>query len=224
MWSSASRCARPSDDTEKNDFTIRLVRLKHTRRPTDMSARTAPIAIFTTNKSRQSRSRVVSRSASSFPGPTPHSDEGAAPGQNTKFGALTESERVETLGRAVLDSGALIFTKCHSGKFTSVNNNFLQAFGLESSEDVVGKTDDELIESVLASGKTFHHSYRGESITDLPKIWKKHDDEVMATARTHWYKERALLSGGEDTKLHEFVVMKSPFADGVVGVAVCDGI
>ena len=190
-----------------------------------MSARTAPLAIFTTKKDRQTRFRIVSRSASSFPGPTPHSDEGAAPGEtHTHFGALTESERIETLGKAVLDSGALIFTKCHSGKFTSVNNNFLEAFGLTSSSEIVGKTDEELIESILASGKTFHHSYRGEAITDLPAIWKQHDDEVMATARTHWYKERALLSGGDDTKLHEFVVMKSPFADGVVGVAVCDGI
>ena len=188
-----------------------------------MSARTAPLAIFTTNKARQTRFRIVSRSASSFPGPTPHSDEG--PGETPPhFGALTESERIETLGKAVLDSGALIFTKCHSGKFTSVNNNFLEAFGFKRSEDIVGKTDDELIESILASGTTFHHSYRGEAITDLPAIWKKHDDEVMATARTHWYKERALLSGGDDTKLHEFIVMKSPFADGVVGVAVCDGI
>jgi PAS domain-containing protein len=114
-----------------------------------MSARTAPLAIFTTNKARQTRFRIVSRSASSFPGPTPHSDEG--PGETPPhFGALTESERIETLGKAVLDSGALIFTKCHSGKFTSVNNNFLEAFGLKRSEDIVGKTDDELIESISA--------------------------------------------------------------------------
>ena len=167
---------------------------------------------------RHHRTRHI-RSSSSVPGPTPHSDD-ARP----HFGALTEDERVATLGKAVLDSGALIFTKNHAGKYTSVNNNVLDAFGLDSSEQIVGRNDEELIASVLDSGKTFHHSYRGEAIQDLPAIWRQHDEEVMCTNRTHWYKERSILGGGEDGRLHEVVCMKAPFQGGIVGVAVCDGI
>lgn len=39
-----------------------------------------------------------------------------------------------------------------------------------------------------------------------------------------WFKECVLLSGGEDIKFYEFVVMKSFFAGGVFGVAVFVGI
>jgi hypothetical protein len=170
-------------------------------------------------RSKSHRSRT-SRASSSTPGPTPHSD--AKSGDH--FGALSHDERVSILGEAIIDSGALVFTKSHSGKYTCVDNAFLKAFGFEKSEDVVGLTDDEVIEKILASGKTFHHSYRGEAVTDLPRIWKENDDLVQHNNRTMWFKERALLSGGEDTKLHEFVVMKSPFDGGVLGVAVPTGI
>jgi PAS domain-containing protein len=169
------------------------------------------------------------RASSSTPGPTPHSDECA--NQPPHFGALTHDERVKALGEAVLKSGALIFTKCHSGKYTAVNDDFLAAFGLESSDEVIGLNDEELIDKVLSSGesgKMFHHSYRGESIADLPKIWQAHDDEVLSSQRTMWYKERAIVKGGDDMKLHEYIVLKSPhkssIGDEVLGVAVLDGI
>ena len=171
-------------------------------------------------RSKSHRSRT-SRASSSTPGPTAHSD---ATSSGEHFGALSHDERVSILGEAIIDSGALVFTKSHSGRYTCVDNAFLKAFGFEKSEDVVGLTDDEVIEKILASGRTFHHSYRGESVTDLPRIWKENDDLVQHNNRTMWFKERALLSGGEDTKLHEFVVMKSPFAGGVLGVAVPAGI
>ena len=70
------------------------------------------------------------------------------------------------------------------GKYTAVNDDFLQAFGFSDSDEVVGLNDEQLIDKVLSSGesgKMFHHSYRGESITDLPKIWQAHDDEVLAS-------------------------------------------
>ena len=163
------------------------------------------------------------------PGPTPHSDECSS---RAHFGALTHDERVKALGEAVLKSGALIFTKCRSGKYTAVNDDFLQAFGFSDSDEVVGLNDEQLIDKVLSngeSGKMFHHSYRGESITDLPKIWQAHDDEVLASQRTMWFKERAIVKGGDDMKLHEYIVLKSPhksssIGDEVLGVAVLDGI
>ena len=169
------------------------------------------------------------RSSSSTPGPTPHSDECSS---RAHFGALTHDERVKALGEAVLKSGALIFTKCRSGKYTAVNDDFLQAFGFSDSDEVVGLNDEQLIDKVLSSGesgKMFHHSYRGESITDLPKIWQAHDDEVLASQRTMWFKERAIVKGGDDMKLHEYIVLKSPhksssIGDEVLGVAVLDGI
>ena len=145
---------------------------------------------------------------------------------------MTHDERVKALGEAVLKSGALIFTKCRSGKYTAVNDDFLQAFGFSDSDEVVGLNDEQLIDKVLSngeSGKMFHHSYRGESITDLPKIWQAHDDEVLASQRTMWFKERAIVKGGDDMKLHEYIVLKSPhksssIGDEVLGVAVLDGI
>lgn len=169
------------------------------------------------------------RASSSTPGPTPHSDECSS---RAHFGALTHDERVKALGEAVLKSGALIFTKCRSGKYTAVNDDFLQAFGFSDSDEVVGLNDEQLIDKVLSngeSGKMFHHSYRGESITDLPKIWQAHDDEVLASQRTMWFKERAIVKGGDDMKLHEYIVLKSPhksssIGDEVLGVAVLDGI
>jgi hypothetical protein len=169
-------------------------------------------------RSKRHRARVP-RASSSAPGPTPHSDA-----KSDHYGALSREERVGVLGEAIIDSGALVFTKSHSGKYTCVDDAFLKAFGFEKSEDVVGLTDEELVEKILASGKTFHHSYRGESVTDLPRVWKENDDLVQQSERTMWFKERAFLSGGEDTKLHEFVVMKSPYAGGVLGVAVPAGI
>lgn len=144
---------------------------------------------------------------------------------SSHFGALSHDERVQLLGEAILRSGALVFTKNHAGKYTAVNDDFLDAFGLSSSEEIVGLDDDQLVEKLLASGKTFHHSYRGESITDLPKIWREHDE--MALQRPMWFKERALLNAGDDTKLHEFVVMKAPLptelGSGIIGVAVSEG-
>jgi PAS domain-containing protein len=134
---------------------------------------------------------------------------------------LTHEERVKVLGEAVLRSGAIVFTKNHAGKYTAVNDDYLAAFGFDDSSDVVGKSDDEIVETLLGRGQTFHHSYRGESITDLPAIWRAHDE--MALERPMWFKERSLLGGGVDTKLHEFVVMKAPFEDGIIGVAVSEG-
>lgn len=118
-----------------------------------------------------------------------------------------------------------MFTKNHAGKYTAVNDDFLDAFGLSSSEEIVGLDDDQLVEKLLASGRTFHHSYRGEAITDLPAIWRQHDE--MALQRPMWFKERAILNAGDDTKLHEFVVMKAPLpaelGSGIIGVAVSEG-
>lgn len=150
----------------------------------------------------------------------------ATTGDSRHFGALSHDERVHLLGEAILRSGALVFTKNHAGKYTAVNDDFLDAFGLSSSEEIVGLDDDQLVEKVLASGeKIFHHSYRGESITDLPAIWREHDE--MALQRPMWFKERAILNAGEDAKLHEFVVMKAPLppelGSGIIGVAVSEG-
>jgi len=118
------------------------------------------------------------------------------------------------------------------GKVHRRHDDFLQAFGFSDSDEVVGLNDEQLIDKVLScgeSGKMFHHSYRGESITDLPKIWQAHDDEVLASQRTMWFKERAIVKGGDDMKLHEYIVLKSPhksssIGDEVLGVAVLDGI
>ena len=169
------------------------------------------------------------RASSSTPGPTPHSDECSS---RAHFGALTHDERVKALGEAVLKSGALIFTKCRFESTPPSNDDFLQAFGFSDSDEVVGLNDEQLIDKVLSSGesgKMFHHSYRGESITDLPKIWQAPTTQVLRVQRTMWFKERAIVKGGDDMKLHEYIVLKSPhksssIGDEVLGVAVLDGI
>lgn len=160
---------------------------------------------------------------SAVPGTTPHSDE-QAPATESKYGARSDAERIAMLGKAAIDCGAVMFVKSHSGRYRCVNDTFLEMFGFANLDEVLGKTDEELIETILAKPEhpIFHHSYRGEAITDLPQIWRENDESVLTMKRPRWFRERSPFV--KDGRLHEFVIMKAPFEDGLVGVGVLDGV
>jgi len=159
---------------------------------------------------------------SAVPGTTPHSD---ACRENPKpFGARTDNERIAELGKGVMACGAILFTKTHSGRYRCVNDTFLEMFGFASLDEVLGKTDEELVETLLAKPEhpIFHHSYRGEAITDLPSVYRENDESVMEMNQPRWFKERAAFV--KDGRLHEFCIMKAPFDGGIIGVGVLDGV
>lgn len=195
-----------------------------------MMTRTRPAAFRgRTRVSRVARSSEADDAASSggecppsaVPGTTPHSDTTATP---HPYGARTDAERIDMLGKAALDCGAIMFVKSHSGRYRCVNDTYLEMFGFSCLDEVLGKTDEELIETILAKPEhpIFHHSYRGEAITDLPEIWRENDESVLTMKRPRWFRERSPFV--KDGRLHEFVIMKAPFEDGLVGVGVLDGV
>jgi PAS domain-containing protein len=169
---------------------------------------------------------------SAIPSRTPHSDvEVQSQSQSQSHSttkpfkaAVSDEDRIVKLGAASLDCGAIFFTKSHSGKYTAVNNSYIKLFGFSSQDEILGKTDEELIETLLAKPDhpMFHHSYRGESIQDLPAIWHANDDSVMSMNKPRWFRERSPFI--RDGRLHEFCVMKAPFDGGIVGVGVMDGV
>lgn len=128
-------------------------------------------------------------------------------------------DRINWLGRAVVENGAFHFwTKNASGYYTAVNDYFVKSFELESDADVVGKTDAELI--VLVAGdrtiEDFEDAKPDETLDSIASAYREHDMMVQETGKATRFNERVIA----DDRVYDVVAIKAPFEGGTVGIGI----
>jgi len=129
-------------------------------------------------------------------------------------------ERVEWLGRAVIEAGVLFWTKNASGHYTGVNDYYFASFPEWDGDvsRVIGSTDDDLI-AIIAGNRTiddFKNVKPGETFASIAETWRKNDLQVQESGKPTRFIERCLGDG----RAYSVVSVKSPFEGGTAGVAI----
>jgi PAS domain-containing protein len=134
----------------------------------------------------------------------------------------------QKLGEAVYLSKALVFVKDKDGKYTSCNKSLIERFGsFENTNEIIGKNDEEickLLQSRASESDHFDikHTYKGESISDLPSKWGANDAlvrEYCAVGEGKIFRER--YASLNDGKFHEVLVYKTKISEAGAICAVC---
>ena len=129
-----------------------------------------------------------------------------------------EAVRIESLGRAAVQGGAfLLWTKDANGRYTALNDFYLDYVGAEDESDVLGKTDLDIVAVAAPDGiDDYEGLLPGETSTSIANSWYEDDLRVIESNETLRVIERDFNDG----RVFDVISIKAPFAGGTVGVAI----